>query len=169
MLLEIDSKSSLPIYQQIHDQIVSGIAQGQLESGESLPSVRSLASDIGVNLHTVNKAYALLRDEGYVDMRGRSGSVIAEPLKHASSDAAKAEQSKMEEAIFKAALAYRARGGTRGGFLECAEYQAARAFGVICADPSSSSVEGLANDSQKLDHENQSTGSLGMKGCGQPC
>lgn len=52
---------------------------GSWSRGQSLPSVRSLASDLGINLHTVNKAYAVLRDEGYVRMRGRAGAVIADP------------------------------------------------------------------------------------------
>lgn len=77
MLIEVDFAGEVPIYSQIRDQIVIGIAAGLLQSGEELPSVRRLAADIGVNLHTVNKAYALLRDEGYVQMDRRSGARIA--------------------------------------------------------------------------------------------
>lgn len=73
MLMTIDGSSPEPLYVQIRDQIVAGIATGALEPGQSLPSVRALASDLGINLHTVNKAYAVLRDEGYVAMRGRAG------------------------------------------------------------------------------------------------
>ena len=72
MLIAVDAAAAEPLYLQIRNQIVAGIATGQLESGQSLPSVRSLASDLGINLHTVNKAYAVLRDEGYVRMRGRA-------------------------------------------------------------------------------------------------
>lgn len=79
MLITIDAAAPEPLYLQIRNQIVAGIATGQLEPGQSLPSVRSLASDLGINLHTVNKAYAVLRDEGYVRMRGRAGAVIADP------------------------------------------------------------------------------------------
>lgn len=69
----------------------------------SLPSVSSLASDLGINLHTVNKAYAILRDEGYVQMRGRAGAVISEP-----SDAGRAEKNRetlsaIEDDLFKLA------------------------------------------------------------------
>lgn len=169
MLLEVDSKSSHPIYQQIYDQIVSGIAQGELEPGESLPSVRALASDIGVNLHTVNKAYACLRDAGYVNMRGRSGAVIAEPSKSMGSDVDRAEQAKMEEAIFKAALAYRARGGTRGEFLECAETQAARAFGVTSNGSAFTSSDELLSAGCEHNERSISSKITGVKGCGQPC
>ena len=73
MIITIDETASEPLYKQIHDQVIAGIATGQLEPGMSLPSVRSLASDLGINLHTVNKAYAVLRDEGYVTLSHASG------------------------------------------------------------------------------------------------
>ncbi len=62
MILKIDFDSDIPIYVQIKNQVVEGIARGELEEGEELPSVRGLADDIGVNMHTVNKAYSLLKD-----------------------------------------------------------------------------------------------------------
>ncbi len=86
MLIRIDQSAPDPLYRQIRDQIVAALASGELAPGNTLPSVRSLASDLGINLHTVNKAYALLRDEGYVVMRGRSGAVIADTQKAASSE-----------------------------------------------------------------------------------
>lgn len=70
MVIRIDQSDEAPIYLQIRDQIIEGIARGELSPGDSLPSVRQLAADLGINLHTVNKAYAVLRDEGYVAMRG---------------------------------------------------------------------------------------------------
>lgn len=134
MLLTIDSHASLPLYRQIHDQIVAGIATGELEPGQSLPSVRALASDLGINLHTVNKAYAVLRDEGYVSMRGRAGAVITEPASADRKAADDKAQSEMEDELFRLALAYRARGGERGRFLELVADQAARAYGALPAD-----------------------------------
>ena len=74
MVIRIDQKSEEPLYLQIRSQIIAAIATGELVPGTALPSVRALASDLGINLHTVNKAYAVLRDEGYVLMRGRSGA-----------------------------------------------------------------------------------------------
>lgn len=141
MIIEIDETASDPLYKQIHDQVVAGIATGELEPGMSLPSVRSLASDLGINLHTVNKAYAVLRDEGYVQMRGRAGAVISEPGD--ASRAAKNRKSleEMEGDLFKLALTYRACGGTRGQFLECAAEQAARAYGAIGADKAQAKAE----------------------------
>ncbi|MGE5628017.1 MAG: GntR family transcriptional regulator [Solirubrobacterales bacterium] len=76
MLLKIDFESELPIYEQIKRHIVTGIAAGNLRKGESLPSVRQLGEDLGVNLHTVNKAYNNLKAEGYVIIDRRKGAII---------------------------------------------------------------------------------------------
>ena len=64
MFLEIEPMSSTPIYTQLINQIKKSIVKGELKTGEMLPSVRSLAGDLGVNMHTVNKGYNLLVDEG---------------------------------------------------------------------------------------------------------
>ena len=79
MFVRIDQALDVPLYQQLRNEIVRGIAQEELAPGDALPSVRNLASDLGINLHTVNKAYALLRDEGYVEMKGRKGAFVAQP------------------------------------------------------------------------------------------
>lgn len=76
MLLELDLQSETPIYTQLVNGIVEGIARGQLQPGEALPSVRSLASDLGINLHTVNKSYQLLKQEGFVQINRKQGVVI---------------------------------------------------------------------------------------------
>ncbi len=81
MILKIDFDSDIPIYVQIKNQVVEGIARGELEEGEELPSVRGLADDIGVNMHTVNKAYSLLKDEGYIKIDRRKGAFISLNLK----------------------------------------------------------------------------------------
>ena len=73
MIICIDQKAEEPLYLQIRNQVIAAIARGELVPGAALPSVRALASDLGINLHTVNKAYAVLRDEGYVLMRGPFG------------------------------------------------------------------------------------------------
>ena len=77
MFIEIDFNSDEAIYLQLRNQIILGIATDQFHEGESLPSVRSLADRIGINMHTVNKAYSLLRQEGYVKVDRRHGAVIA--------------------------------------------------------------------------------------------
>ena len=78
MIIEINTQSPQPIYEQIRSQIVRGIAAGLLEAGEELPSVRALAADLGVHFHTVNKAYAMLADEGRIVMDRRRGAVVGE-------------------------------------------------------------------------------------------
>lgn len=157
MLISIDPGSPTPLYKQIHDQIVAGIATGELEPGTSLPSVRSLASDLGINLHTVNKAYAVLRDEGYVRMRGRAGAVIARPDDADRADKNSQAIKQTEDELFKLALSYRACGGTRGEFLECAAAQAARAFGVIPNDSNTESEEKTAQGKPTEFQENPLT------------
>ncbi len=77
MLFEIDFDSTEALYLQLHDQIIFGIMEKKLKEGEQLPSVRSMAGKLGINMHTVNKAYALLRDEGFLTMDKRRGAVVA--------------------------------------------------------------------------------------------
>ena len=76
MILNLDFNSDVPIYAQIKEQIIKSIATGDLKLNESLPSVRNMAEEIGVNLHTVNKAYNLLKDEGYINIDRRKGAVV---------------------------------------------------------------------------------------------
>ncbi|MFD0960214.1 GntR family transcriptional regulator [Paenibacillus chungangensis] len=87
MLLDIDLQSETPIYTQLVHGIVEGIARKQLQPGEGLPSVRSLAADLGINLHTVNKAYQLLKQEGYVQINRKQGVVITMDAYPAADDA----------------------------------------------------------------------------------
>ncbi len=77
MFIEIDFESNEALYMQLHDQIILGIAKSLLHEGDQLPSVRNMAVEIGINMHTVNKAYALLRDEGFLHLDQRRGAVIA--------------------------------------------------------------------------------------------
>ena len=77
MIIEIDFNSGEALYLQLRNQIIMGIATAQVHEGESLPSVRQLADTIGINMHTVNKAYTVLKQEGYVKVDRRRGAVIA--------------------------------------------------------------------------------------------
>ncbi|QYR21195.1 GntR family transcriptional regulator [Paenibacillus sp. sptzw28] len=76
MFIELDLQSDVPIYTQIAEQLVEGIASGELKPGEALPSVRSLASDLNINLHTVNKAYQSLKQEGFLQVHRKQGVVV---------------------------------------------------------------------------------------------
>ena len=77
MVIEIDFNSDEALYMQLRNQIILGIASSQFEEGEALPSVRQLADRIGINMHTVNKAYSVLKQEGFVKVDRRRGAVIA--------------------------------------------------------------------------------------------
>ncbi len=76
MIIEIDFNSQEAIYVQLKNQIVVAIAQDKLKKGDSLPSVRQMAEILGVNMHTVNKAYSILRQEGYLTLDRRRGAVV---------------------------------------------------------------------------------------------
>ena len=77
MILEVDFNSEEALYIQLRNQIIVGIATNRLKEGESLPSLRQLAESIGINMHTVNKAYTVLKQEGFVKVDRRRGAVIA--------------------------------------------------------------------------------------------
>lgn len=76
MYINLDFNSKKPIYTQLKQQIIAGIARGDVLPGESLPSIRSLAADIGINLNTVNKTYQQLRQEGFILIHRQSGVVV---------------------------------------------------------------------------------------------
>ena len=77
MIIEIDFNSDEALYLQLRNQIIMGIATSQFQEGDSLPSVRQLAELVGINMHTVNKAYTVLKQEGYLKVDRRRGAVIA--------------------------------------------------------------------------------------------
>lgn len=86
MMIKIDFDSETPIYIQVKNQIIIGVSKGYLTEGDELPSVRSLAESIGVNMHTVNKSYSLLKDEGYIKMDRRKGAFISIDLKNSEDE-----------------------------------------------------------------------------------
>lgn len=77
MIFSIDFNSDEALYVQLCNQIIMCIANEQIREGDSLPSVRQLADTIGINMHTVNKAYTVLRQEGYIKLDRRHGAIIA--------------------------------------------------------------------------------------------
>ncbi len=76
-MITIDFNSEEAIYMQLRNQIIVGIATATIKEGDSLPSVRQMAEEIGINMHTVNKAYAVLREEGIIHLDRRRGAVVA--------------------------------------------------------------------------------------------
>lgn len=75
--VQIDFNSEEALYMQVRNQIILCVATSRIQEGDMLPSVRQLADDIGINMHTVNKAYTVLRQEGIVKVDRRRGAVIA--------------------------------------------------------------------------------------------
>lgn len=76
MLINLDLESEEPIYTQLKHGIIAGMAKGELKPGDGLPSVRAMAADIGINLHTVNKAYQQLKQEGFILIHRQKGVVV---------------------------------------------------------------------------------------------
>jgi DNA-binding transcriptional regulator YhcF (GntR family) len=77
MILQIDFNSEEAIYIQLRNQIIIGIATETIKEGDPLPSVRQMADHIGINMHTVNKAYSVLKQEGFVKLDRRKGAVVS--------------------------------------------------------------------------------------------
>lgn len=76
MIINLDMTSNIPIYVQLRNEIVMGIRRGELKKGEGLPTVRQMAEDMGINNMTVNKAYTILKNEGYIEIDRRHGAKI---------------------------------------------------------------------------------------------
>lgn len=76
MLISIDFNSDEALYMQLRNQIILAIAMQNLREGDALPSVRQLADNVGINMHTVNKAYTVLKRDGIVKLDRRHGAVI---------------------------------------------------------------------------------------------
>lgn len=77
MVIKIDFQSEEALYIQLRNQIILGIATSSIQEGDTLPSVRQLAEDIGINMHTVNKAYSVLKQEGFVTIDRRRGAIVS--------------------------------------------------------------------------------------------
>jgi GntR family transcriptional regulator len=75
-MIEIDSQSPVPTYEQILLQIRAAIAAGTLASGASLPPIRQLAQDLDINPATVAKAYQMLEKDGIIQTAGRKGTFV---------------------------------------------------------------------------------------------
>ena len=92
MVIMLQDGSEVPVFRQIRNQIVMGISDGRLQPGEKLPTVRALAEEIGINSMTVNKAYQLLKQEGYIVTDRRNGVRVKESFAQSKGLTAEAEQ-----------------------------------------------------------------------------
>ena len=105
MLLSINENDGRPIYQQIAGQVKEQVSKKILKSGDTLPSVRELSDSLGVNMHTVRRAYLLLRDQGIIDLRlGRKARISTRKTKTLTSDALTEIQVRLEELVTDALL-----------------------------------------------------------------
>lgn len=112
MLIILQDGSEVPVFKQIRNQIVMGISDGRLQSGEKLPTVRALAEEIGINSMTVNKAYQLLKQEGYIITDRRNGVRVRESFAAVPGLSAEAEE-QLHQLISEA----RIKGMTREEFV----------------------------------------------------
>ena len=95
MIIRVDFDSSEAIYLQLCKQIIIVIANAEIKDGDNLPSVRELAEEVGINMHTVNKAYRLLRQEGYLKVDRRHGAIIAVEVDQVKAQLQLAEELKL--------------------------------------------------------------------------
>ena len=112
MIIILQDGSEVPVFRQIRNQIVMGISDGRLKPGEKLPTVRALAEEIGINSMTVNKAYQLLKQEGYIITDRRNGVRVRE-----SFAAASGLSTGSEEQLHRLISEARIRGMSRDAFV----------------------------------------------------
>lgn len=74
--IRIDAGSDVPAYRQIVDALRTHLVSGRLQPGDSLPSVRQIAADLGVHFNTVAEAYRALSEEGWLELRRRTGARV---------------------------------------------------------------------------------------------
>ena len=113
MIIILQDGSEVPVFKQIRNQIVMGISDGRLKPGETLPTVRALAEEIGINSMTVNKAYQLLKQEGYIMTDRRNGVRVKESFGLTPELSAEAKE-QLKQLISEA----RIRGISRDAFVE---------------------------------------------------
>ena len=113
MIIILQDGSDVPVFKQIRNQIVMGISDGRLKPGEKLPTVRALAEEIGINSMTVNKAYQLLKQEGYIMTDRRNGVRVKESFSLTPELSTESEE-KLCQLISEA----RIRGISRDAFVE---------------------------------------------------
>lgn len=121
MIIKINSRSEMPIYLQLRNQIVKGIGKGELEQGEILPTVRQMAADLGVNAMTVSKAYQLLKVEGFIETDRRKGSIVCIPEKGYPTQQAAFEE-KLEDELELLTAEAKIRGMDKGQFIQFCQH-----------------------------------------------
>ena len=101
LTVQLDREDPEAAYQQIARQIRSHIAGGALAPGDQLPGVRGLASDLGVNMNTVARAYRVLEEQGFVRIRDRSGAEVAAPPRKADPETRSSLQQELSHVLIR--------------------------------------------------------------------
>lgn len=105
MLLSINERDNRPIYQQLVGQIKEQVSRSILKPGDELPSVRELSDSLGINMHTVRRAYLELRDQGIIILRlGRKAKISSGKPNLGQSDAAESIRTRLRESVTDAVL-----------------------------------------------------------------
>ena len=116
MVICLQDGSEVPVFKQIRNQIVMGISDGRLQPGETLPTVRALAEEIGINSMTVNKAYQLLKQEGYIITDRRNGVRVRECFQQTA-----CLSPESEELLHQLVSEARIKGMSRDAFIEAVD------------------------------------------------
>lgn len=136
MIISLDMSSDIPIYVQLRNQIVTGIGKGELRAGESLPSVRQMAQDAGINSMTVNKTYQILKTEGFIEIDRRKGATVC-PVRRDNTSFREKLEAELELLSAEACL----KGMKREEFLSICERMFSNMHpGNICAVESEGAV-----------------------------
>ena len=121
MIIKINTLSQIPLYLQLRNRIVKGIGKGELTEGESLPTVRQMAADLGINTMTVSKAYQLLKAEGFIETDRRKGSVVCIPEEEYPTQQAAFEE-KLEDELELLTAEAKIRGMDKGQFIQFCQH-----------------------------------------------
>ena len=115
MIIKLEMTKDTPLYEQLKQSVVEAIARGDLQPGEPLPSVRQLAADLSVNMHTVAKAYNQLKEEGFVTVHRKKGAVVNVPESY---EAGETYIAALTEQLRVSGLAAKCRGINKEKWLE---------------------------------------------------
>lgn len=96
MNIHLDPSSELQLYKQLANQLIELIAKGKLKNGDTLPSVRSMAADLGINVSTVSKSYHELEEKGLIELKPKAKAIIIGGQKK---ELQEAEVEKVENAL----------------------------------------------------------------------
>ena len=121
MIIKINTLSQIPLYLQLRNQIVKGIGKGELTEGESLPTVRQMTADLGINTMTVSKAYQLLKAEGFIETDRRKGSIVCIPEEEYPTQQAAFEE-KLEDELELLTAEAKIRGMDKGQFIQFCQH-----------------------------------------------